>query len=502
MTDDLFSLLAALDQGSATAPQVRERLTALGPGALLGHLKAAGLAADDLPADAEVLAGLVLALNAPEHAAPRTDGPKTSAGLMRGELFAGDPASLRARVAVEREAGVEVLALHAGPEGPRLETDLILGEAPAKPRRRAHVPEEPPALRPPEEPPQQTYTPTPTYQADLHYHYRVDIKLIYWIPYRSNANPLPTRFMPPAWEAAASSMEARFSGRAMLATGNPAPPDGFPTRADFSAFLNTKEFRGVLHQELLVCCPGEHSKTVIPQRADTGFTPATADVPEQPAATLAQRLRAYHEEHQNIGSIATGVAQSPAVSDAMAWYVPGVAISDQYEDALELLKELCPVTNEAYSLGEKIFNQTLSDDCLSGEWEFFVRVGAAHNLLSLALTGKMIAFQGGYLRFKLCCDGKLKLSWRHTAIPSAKLYVNNVKVAEYDMMTAAWSDVEASFFDPEVWYMGSKASAKHELQSGQTKAAIIPPATPYERDLPRRDGCPEPPGDVWLYDGV
>ena len=358
------------------------------------------------------------------------------------------------------------------------------------------------------QPPLEVYEPVPSTQSgppavkatNLH----VDIKLIFWIPYHGNSFPLPTRYLPKStgWEAGCKSEEERLAVRAMLATGNPTPPDGFPTAKDWAVFQGTKEYRGIAWYDLYTCCPNEQPKLAQIKYGDAGYTPPSCDIPEDPAATLNQRLTDYHGDHQNIGSVSTGLVLTPG-GDAIDSALTKGAVPNQYRDAVKLIRKLCPPTDESYSQGEKLGpTQSLTAQCLSGAWSFFVRVGKAHNLLNYALCGKLIRFQGGTMNFKLCCDGVLRLQYRHSAIPSWRLYLNNRKVAEYDMLTATWPEVEGCYYTPNSGPLDFSIDAlesalKEEIRSGEVKT--------WENNfnITPRDDCPgDKPPDEWLYDAT
>ncbi|MCR5879116.1 hypothetical protein [Phenylobacterium sp. J367] len=484
---DLYAILTSPETDRAT---LTKAVVALGRTAVVKHLKAAGLDAEALPDDPDLLAELLLSLHRPEPL-ERLDKPRTIEDLAEGRVYASDPPTLVRRFGVPKpDGGMAIVALHRGDGPPRLVADVDL----------------PPNVVPGPEPvpheawPDIDLTPG-TIEVGNERHLRVDIKVVFWIPYHANTAPLPTRRMPAAtgWEDATMTQEMRMGGRAMLATGNPTPPDGFANLQEWAAFRSSKEYRGYLWRDLYVCCPNEHRKVSRELDTDAGYTPAQADVPEDPAATLAQRLAAYHGDHQNIGSIATGLAQSPG-GGALAGKLAAPVAPDQYRDAVVVMRKLCPPTNETYSQGELHSPpQVLTGECLSGSWELFVRVGKAHNLLSYAATGKLLRFQGGVMTFKLCCDGKLKLSFRHSAIPSFRVYVNNHAVGGYDMLTSPWSEVEKCFYAPTT-AVTQWSSTELENALGQIeKAPPLPAAWEREFTVPFRDGCPgDTPPSEWL----
>ena len=333
------------------------------------------------------------------------------------------------------------------------------------------------------------------------YYYRADIKVVLWIPYRRNTFPVPTRFEPEHWKSADMSQEMRMAARAMLSTGNPTPPDTFPDYQSWSKFWQSSEYRGIYNLKLFICCPDQDSKEARDAGHKSGYTPAPADVDPNPPETLTKRLTDDHKDRQNVGSIVEGLMQGATGNELTHWLT--FPVGDQYEDALDLIKELCPKTNESYSEGEQIFEHTKADDCVSGTVKFMVRVGKAHNLLNYLATGKLIGFQGGILTYKLCCDGKLKLSYKHSAIPSQRIYVNNRTVYDYDMLNAKvpWSQVEESYYGVSAGVLeGSKAALKRRLL--EKVESPLNKNEQTETAIPRGDGCPSPIPDDWLFDSA
>ncbi|MCZ4280046.1 hypothetical protein O4H49_04605 [Kiloniella laminariae] len=496
--EDLFTVITALDNEEITRDKAHKKMASWGKTTLKKHLDAAGLGGEKLPPHPETLAKILLSLTRPDPENRRLITPKTLEAIVTGKLFDDDPPDLKQRFALRQGNKVKVMVLRDRPgQPPRLEQDFELAGADLPAEIMTEIPEAPedPDLSTPPEDPD---IPHGTIETVARSYYRVDIKLVYWIPYRPNKFPIPTRFLPTRWKFATMSQEQRMAARAMLATGNPPPPRTFPTKASWDKLVASKEYRGVTHHLLFVCCPGERPKNDLDYLNKAGYTPAPSEVPATPANTLAKRLNDDHKDQQTVGSIAESLLNSDTGTEITG--VPGFAVGDQYEDAAALIKELCDETNESFSEGERHYKYTPAADCFSGNWDFAVRVGKAHNLLNYAATGKLIAFQGGDLGFKLCCsDGKLKLHYKYSAIPSQALYINNRRVWKHDMLSADWEKVEECFYTPTryaTW--GSKAELKAALES--KKMSPRPFTKDVEFPLVSTTGCPTPIPETWIYD--
>ena len=111
-------------------------------------------------------------------------------------------------------------------------------------------------------------------------HYYANVKLVYWIPYRRNKLPLLRRFLPKQWRDTDPELlpgDYRLAARAMLATGNPRPPQSFPTRKSWDDFLASKEYRGALSTDLYICCPDDKPRHAI-GHPKVGYTPPASNV--------------------------------------------------------------------------------------------------------------------------------------------------------------------------------------------------------------------------------
>ncbi|TAM46880.1 MAG: hypothetical protein EPN55_04270 [Gammaproteobacteria bacterium] len=344
------------------------------------------------------------------------------------------------------------------------------------------------------------------------YHYKADVKLVYWIPYHANTFPVPTRFLPGNWETQKISQEFRIALRFMLSTGNPTPPDGFPNRAAWDSFMASKEYRGLLWTRMSVCCPGADPKTQETVLHNSGYTPPPSNIRKganESAEDFNKRLNEEHKDNQNVGSIVEGLASGSGTGGQGMDSVYGFpwiqqwGAPDTVDDAVEKLRDLHKGKDRpphSFSEGEEIFNHEprTESNCVLGKWTHYLRVGKTHNLLNYILTGKIIPFQGGSMAQRVCCDGKLTIYQKYTGIPSLRLYVNNVKVWEYDMLSAPFDRINEAFNPPGM---------KTDL--GALDKQEAPPDNPnvfnlYTQSLRKLDGCPDKPfpPDEWPYDAV
>ncbi|MCJ8269469.1 MAG: hypothetical protein MJK04_08705, partial [Psychrosphaera sp.] len=330
-------------------------------------------------------------------------------------------------------------------------------------------------------------------------HYKVDIKVVHWIPFRTNDVPLPNQFLPNAWKNTPMSQEVRMATRLMLSTGNAPPPDSFTNEAAWDTFLTSKEYRSVFWAQLYICCPSGDPKTAVVKVHKTGYTPCPSDVAQAPANTLAKRLKDHHDRRQTPGSTVEGimagngaVGQSTDVFLGFPW-VQQLPVPDQIDDPLELLRKKYKGTTpapESHSKG-KAFDgsrNTSSKDCVSGVWSHFFRVGDSHNLLNYMLVGSLVPYQGGDLQFSLCCSNQqLKLTYNHTTVPSFKVYVNNeLEGRPYDMLSSKFSSMNASVSGDPLKTLGRPARPK--MPATNIWQTVV--------DLQGESGC-EPIPDNW-----
>lgn len=452
------------------------------------HLEAAGLDLNKTPSNKNIRADILLKIHLSGLRAQRVREQKTVQKFVSGTVFDTDPVDMKGRFSTKKDDELVVWSLYVPIDSdPRIEKDLLFSKTNLPHDLWEEIPDEAEGLAPPDAP----QIGPPIIEIVDRQYIRVDIKLVYWIPFRANEFPVPRKMLPAGWRGIAMTQESRLAARSMLSTGNPTPRDSF-TEAQWDALVASKEYRGLLYRELFCCCPNELSKQDIEKLTKVGFTPPSSN------AADASRLQDDRKDKQNIGSIvAGGLATDDSVMYAMA--PPGAAVPDHVEDALELIHEMgLTNSNETYSEGEELLDTQRIAGCHSGSWDFTIRVGKVHNLLNNALTGQLISYQGGLLTWKLCCDtSDLKLTYNHSAIPSQRIYVNNQVVYDYDMLTAPWAQVAGSFFTaPDENWQGSKEDLKDALESNTkaprpiTKTITIP--------LTLEDGCPSPPPSDWI----
>jgi len=494
---DLFSILVAHGRREITRSQAIAEVARFSTGRLQEHLETAGLTDTAFSEDRMLLADMLVALHNPPDT--RSTETKTLRSLISGQVYEEDPDTLLGRYAMNSKEGMDIWALYGGSTTPKLVKEFSLSQEEIKGltlKDYEYINED---LEPPIEP--ELPTPLPI-EVGNPWHYRVDIKLVLWIPFHGNSLPIPTRFMPSGWENSPGlNQEMRTAGRFMLATGNTTPPDSF-TRDSWNKFVASKEYRGFVCRELYICCPDEKEKLIIPHGQDAGYTPAPAS-----ADMTEDKLNKFHGENQNAGSVASDFLSGPNASalDFPAM-LPGRFLAKQAQLGGRLIRQNPPPKNEAFSKGEMLCPPIVrTAECLSGSQDFWIRVGRDHNLLNFMLTNKLIKFQGGRLSFKLCCDGKLKINFNHSAIPSWKLYINNKMVKTYSMLDATWAEVEEAFFEPLSAEQFKKPIPEMEsaLEAALRKAVRSKKVKNWSQDftLAKRENCPgQPLPEEWIVD--
>ena len=368
------------------------------------------------------------------------------------------------------------------------------------------------SVTPPEPtPPEPEPTPTLKTTSQTITQYKVDIKVVHWIPYRANDIPMLNRFLPTRWKNAATvaqmSQEARYAIRAMLSTGNAPPPNAFRDQASWKNFVDSKEYRAIFWAQLYICCPSgelQHDPKVKMHKA--GFTPSLSNIKESPANTLEKRLKEYRDERHTPGSTIEGciarggVVKEIAMSAVGFPYIGEWSAPDQIDDPLAKLEEIYKdiiYIPQSYSQGKDFLfppQSNNTEDCVAGTWSYFFRVGDSHNLLNHMLIGSLIPYQGGDMTFKLCCSTKkLSLKYNHTTVPSFKVYVNNVKAGkQYDMMKSQFSHMYDSI-------SGSKLDSLKDDDNKSPSRPKLPPNNIWKTsvDIPGESDCKPIPDDWW-----
>lgn len=503
----LFDVLTGFQVGDVTKEEALTFLKRTDTRWLKSSLVNLGLPPDALPANAEVLARLFLALHGEESKVDRVAGPRSIEGLLEGTLYANDDPQVISRMAFKKGDHIEVWDVMLDDKGvPSLvpfSTFNLQHIYHLDISRVPHVDDpRPDENEPGEQPPEKTAPPPEEEEeplgedipvSDQVCHYQFNLKVVMWIPYVPNEVPLFRKFLPEPLKSMKMSQELRLGLRIALATGNPTPPKSL-TDAQYTALIQSKEFRGTMRGTLTLCC-GKEIRKDVDVTAETGFTPPASGVEDA-------RLNADHNTTQNLGSYLEAIlSRGGPLANQLTGAGTGAAVVDQIEDALDLIKEFGRAdANESFTKGEGRSGKTVNihplfKDCLLGTWSNFVRVGKINNLLNYALTGNLIRFQGGVLNWFLCCStGKLLIAFNHSTIPSFKLYLNDKEIYEYSMLTASIAKIKETFYQPTSEdFFSSKADLKRALLA----VKLSPLSVSFKDDfnLKKMDGCPiEGPG--------
>lgn len=510
---EFFEVLRSAIESPEGLESAHKRVASWGTAKLKPLLVAHGFRVEDVPNDPAIAARLLLASRHIHRATERSSAPKELDGLIEGVVYASDAPELQYRYSVVRGDSVEVWALHA-PIGKevKLVKEYNFGAADVgdesfqKLQRREEEMREAddPKLAPPEDPHMASTT------VAAQHHYKVDVKLVHWIPFRPNDIPIPARFLPEQWRNASMPQEIDFALRLALATGNPTPPDSF-TRQSWASFLESKEYRAVFWATLYLCCPGGNPKSFVVRHHRSGYTPAPSDIESDPSDTLRERLTKFHSERQNPGSMVEGMMSGSGVGGQGAdtfttYFLPPflgpmaqVGTPDQIDDAIQKLRELNEGTNpvpHSYSQGDERFQhrETNSQTCLRGTLGHWFRIGKTHNLLNYMLTGSLVPFQGGWIDYELCCDGYLRLIHRYTPFPSVRLYLNNAATWEYDMLSAPFEKIRRCLNVPNI-EQGIDTLDQFVYSNPENVQMTT-------KQLLEQEGCRTPPENEWIIDAI
>lgn len=512
--DDLYELTRALSAGALDKAAFLHRLENWKPHRLHSLLTQFGFSAADLPADAANRVRLAAVTVAPEALAQeRVAGPATTHGILHGQLFEVDPFSLKLRFikpADDRKGDVAVMGVHETPDGSleiRHDLQLCAADLPKHfdpPWER----DEPVPETPPEEESPLIDEPVTASQY-LH----VNVKLVLAIPYSPNSLPTLSRILP-YWKGQMKFSE-EYAMKALLATGNPPPPDTFPTKKSFTDFIDSKEFRGVLDADLFVCCDnGKIGRVIADPEYIIGYTPPLSDIDPEPAETLRARLGRDHDSRENLSSQITRAIQDGGVLSkqiaALGGFPIELGLDDQIDDAIPHLitnansSKINAKTPESHARGNlKKGPETAAreGDCFNGSLKMGIQVNNIENILFYMLTGRLLPYMWGQLQFKLCCDGSLQLFVKGSAIPNKTLYVNNRKVDAYDMTSVSFDKIKVSV--PLAPKDGSN-DKKRLPDPSQLDFAPAPEEiqATSARTLRHKPGCPRKVPDAWLFDGV
>lgn len=512
---NFHTLIESLEGDLGNLATIRAEIEKLGLSELRQLLKNNGLNNANKINDKTVAADLALSLFSPNTRSPRSNETKSVEGLIAGKVYDDDNYDVIHRLATKEQDKIQIWKVTESKDGQlNMVRDCEFDEHEAG------------ACMAPssEEEDESDVTPHPNkvhYEEDRSVtesmpltqtstHYKVDIKVVHWIPFRPNNIPIFNRFLPAAWKNAKTSWEAKMATKIMLSTGNAPPPNTFPNKASWDDFVNSKEYRAIFWFQVYICCPGETKFHQLKTRAP-GFTPSPSNIKESPANTLAERLKGYHDRHQTFGSmLECSMASNGTVSQVAAGmlqfpYIQQLYMPDSIDDTLAKLIEKYQgkkPTPESHSMGRDHLDHSRkkfikTKDCVEGTWPYFFRVGTSHNLLNYMLTGSLIPYQGGDMKFSLCCSTqKLSLQYNHTTVPSFKVYVNNDTAGQYDMMKSNFSSM-----------IDSISGGKNEGDLGDDllykfSRPKLPPANIWETsvDIPVESGCEQEPvilGDWW-----
>ena len=269
--NELFEVLRDYEAGQISRADALAVIASQGANYLHYTLSNYGLPASALAANSDALAALYLALHELEQNEDRDDSDPTADGLINGTLYTSDSNDVVHRIAYRDGDRVEVWDLTTLDDGtPWMEPhsnydasnlgDLDLGEIYEKLRDEDDLTGEIP------------YT---TSGPDC-YHYKFNLKVVMWIPYRDNNIPLFNKVLPDAMQDPNMDQSMRVAQRIMLATGNPTPPETL-TDAQYDALIDSKEFRGAAKDDITLCC-GTCPDFEADPKFEVGYTPAAVSV--------------------------------------------------------------------------------------------------------------------------------------------------------------------------------------------------------------------------------
>jgi hypothetical protein len=310
------------------------------------------------------------------------------------------------------------------------------------------------------QPPLNVYEPVGgTASPNAEKYYLVNIKVVLWIPYIPSDEMLPS-----LWYGSMSNQEEQLAG-AMMSTGNPDPPDAFPTASDYQQFVASKEYRGIVDFDLLVCCPPTGSASVMyPATRDKGgFTPASQSVP----------MDQLHDKHIRTESMGSKILRRSMTAAGLPAPAPESFTPGNFRDKPGSASVVGTSCGDASPTIEVQVN-TLEN---SGYW-----------VLSF---GYILPYMWINVPTLLCCGGTLTVKGIGSAIPSKKLYVNNEAVATYSMTSTGFDQLRPALQDPT-------GSVQAPADAGP---AVALPGFQfnYTTTLPSRDGCPATFPQEWLF---
>jgi len=508
MPTALNALIMSLAETPDNLAEIRDQIASLGLLELKKILKESGLDIAGKVTNAKTAADIAIAVFVPSIRAERSEEAKTHEGLLSGHIFEDDEPEIVYRFAARpSEDEINIWKITESDGKLKIVKDYkfakeelqcsVLTLPLVEEGETEEVPEEGTPTTP-DDSDEPTGTIIETVALS---HYKVDLKLIFTIPFVPNDFPVPSQLLHTRWRGAAMTQEERYAARAMLATGNAPPPDLFPTEASWNTYIASKEYRALLHIQFYICCPqaaNQNSATV--KLTKVGYTPHPSSILLAPAGTLRARLEADHNLRQSVGNQAENIAAGDGALGAALGLgsIPGATlVAPSNLGVIRELRNRYHGTTpgiRSHSEGEHKFGSRdmSTRNCSSGLLSYFFRVGSSHNLLNLGLTGNLIPYQGGDLTYRLCCsDGILRLSFNHTAVPSHDIYINNAKLANksYDMLGASFPSIRSA-----VNGIGRPLSGLNNL--GVFTRPAVPKRSSINVPITRKDGC-DPIASGW-----
>lgn len=526
---DWFDLAQHVTRGELNAVAVDALLTDWGVHRLQAWLVDHGLVADALPNEPAVLAQLVRLYSFPEISPAATDAEATGEAAMPPQLryvkvtthgaesrlsvFAAysHGGALRLEEEYSSPLSTEDTPRHLSqPDSATSENGSPQPHAPAN--GEPHAPDEPPHT--PQDTPHTPHTPeTPSTVGTTRHHHRINVKLVMWIPYFPNNLPLVNKIMP--WWRGDMTFSQDLAMRFLMATGNPPPPSGFPKACDFDSYVKTKEYRGIISFDLLICCTADDRmisyNTTLPAYIG-GYTPSFSGVPEG-------GLHADHDATEDLASEIERAIQDAATDAEIAaiYGKAGIGLPGSILPLIPYIRKIGqrpdrqhPKEPESYTPGQAIHDEDLiasvAGDCQAGWAKMGIQVNRMDNILYYALTKRLLPYMWGRLDFKLCCTGLFTITGIGSSIPNKTLYINNVAVSQFDMTQLTFAEIKESVpLDPPTDESDKKYLDDPATIQPQYAPPLGSPANriqvQHTRTVPPVDGCPAPSSLEWLYDG-
>jgi hypothetical protein len=311
----------------------------------------------------------------------------------------------------------------------------------------------------------------------------------------------------PVWAGQMNGVEDSAM-RGMLSTGNPDPPPAFPTPQSFTAFVESREYRGILDWDFQICCAADGTLINIQTRgpvAYPGYTPSMSGVE-------VAGLHRFHLEHESLASQIERLIQSgvPNAANSALWLAGIVAAFPLSPDTAAALRALDAAargnphanTAEPFTKGnllappERILDR---NNCTIRVGRIGAQVNAVENILFFLLTARLLPFMWGELEVSFCCGGSLRVNVRGSSIPNKWLYVNNRMVAAYDLLRQPFATIRQSVpFGPggnDRAFLGNPAG----IQPPYAVEAPLPQFV-HGTTTPAKPACPTLLPGEWIFE--